>query len=64
MSLLWHKDFSILFILKISFSVPNRCFLYQVLVNFAKRFHGKKLKCEKLADDGRQVMVKVCMAFG
>ena len=27
---------------------------YQVLVNFAKRFHGKRLKCEKLADDGRR----------
>jgi hypothetical protein len=27
------------------------------------RFHKKRLKCEKLTDDGRQLMAKAHMAF-
>jgi len=29
---------------------------YQVLVHLAKRFQKRILKCEKLTDDGRQLM--------
>jgi hypothetical protein len=31
---------------------------YQVSFHLAKRFHKKRLKCEKLTDDGRQLMAK------
>jgi len=31
---------------------------YQVSVHLAKRFQRRRLKCEKLTDDGRQVMAK------
>jgi hypothetical protein len=31
---------------------------YQVSVHLAERFQRRRLKCEKLTDDGRQVMVK------
>ena len=34
---------------------------YQVSVHLAKR---RRLKCEKLKDDGRQVMAKAHIAFG
>ena len=37
---------------------------YQVSVHFAKGFHSRRLKCEKLTDDGRQVMAKAHFAFG
>jgi hypothetical protein len=37
---------------------------YQVLVHLADRFQRRRLKCEKLTDDGRQVMVKAHIAFG
>ena len=37
---------------------------YQVLVNLAKRFQRRRLKCEKLTDNGRQVMAKAHIAFG
>ena len=37
---------------------------YQVAVYLAKRFQRRRLKCEKLTDDGRQVMAKVHIAFG
>jgi hypothetical protein len=30
----------------------------------AKVFHRRRLKCEKLTDDGRQVMAKAHVAFG
>jgi hypothetical protein len=36
---------------------------YQVSVNLAEGFQ-RRLKCEKLTDDGRQVMTKVHIAFG
>ena len=37
---------------------------YYVSVHLTKRFQRRRLKCEKLADDGRQVMVKAHIAFG
>ena len=36
---------------------------YQVLVHLAKGFQRRRLKCEKLTDNGRQVMAKVHIAF-
>jgi hypothetical protein len=36
---------------------------YKVLVRLAKQFQWRRLKSEKLTDDGRQVMTKVHMAF-
>jgi len=36
---------------------------YQVSVHLAERFQRKRLKCEKLMDDGRQVMAKAHIAF-
>ena len=38
-------------------------FSYQVSVHLAKRFQKSRLKCEKLTDDGCQVMAKSDMAF-
>jgi hypothetical protein len=37
---------------------------YQVSVHLAKEFQRRRLKCEKLTDDGRQVMAKAHIAFG
>ena len=37
---------------------------YQVSVHLAKGFLRKRLKCEKLTDDGCQVMAKAHIAFG
>jgi hypothetical protein len=37
---------------------------YQVSVHLAKGFQRRRLKCEKLMDDGRQVMAKAHIAFG
>jgi hypothetical protein len=37
---------------------------YQVSDQLALRFQRKRLKCEKLTDDGRQVMAKAHIAFG
>ena len=37
---------------------------YQVSVHLAERFQRRRLKCEKLTDDGRQVMAKAHFAFG
>ena len=36
---------------------------YQVSVHLAKGFQMRRLKCEKLTDDGRQVMAKAHIAF-
>ena len=36
---------------------------YQVSLHLAERFQ-RRLKCEKLTDDGRQVMAKAHIAFG
>jgi hypothetical protein len=37
---------------------------YQVLVHLAEGFQRRRLKCEKLTDDGLQVMAKAHIAFG
>jgi hypothetical protein len=37
---------------------------YQVSVHLAEGFQRRRLKCEKLTDDGRQVMAKAHNAFG
>jgi hypothetical protein len=36
---------------------------YQVSLHLAERFQRRRLKCEKLTDDGRQVMAKAHVAF-
>ena len=37
---------------------------YQVSVHLAESFQKRWFKCEKLTDDGRQVMAKAHIAFG
>ena len=37
---------------------------YQVSLPLAKGFQRRRLKCEKLTDDGHQVMAKAHIAFG
>ena len=37
---------------------------YQVSIHLAEGFQRRRLKCEKLTDDGRQVMAKAHFAFG
>ena len=37
---------------------------YQISDQLALRFQRGRLKCEKLTDDGRQVMAKAHIAFG
>ena len=37
---------------------------YKVLVHLAKQFQRRRLKCEKLTDEGRQVTKKAHIAFG
>ena len=37
---------------------------YQASVHLAEGFQRRRLKCEKLTDDGRQVMAKAHIAFG
>jgi hypothetical protein len=37
---------------------------YQVSVHLAEGFQRRRLKCEKLTDDGCQVMAKAHFAFG
>jgi hypothetical protein len=37
---------------------------YQVSVHLGKGFQRRRLKCEKLTDDKRQVMAKAHIAFG
>jgi hypothetical protein len=37
---------------------------YQVSVHLAEGFQRRRLKCEKLTNDGRQVMAKAHIAFG
>jgi hypothetical protein len=36
---------------------------YQVSVHLAEGFQRRRLKCEKLTDDGSQVMAKAHIAF-
>ena len=37
---------------------------YQVSVHLAEGFQRRRLKCERLTDDRRQVMAKAHIAFG
>jgi hypothetical protein len=37
---------------------PSKDDSYQVLIHLAEGFQRRRLKCEKLTDDGRQVMAK------
>jgi hypothetical protein len=37
---------------------------YQVSVHLAERFQRRRIKCEKLKDNGCQVMAKAHIAFG
>ena len=37
---------------------------YHVSVHLAEGFQRRRLKCEKLMDDGRKVMAKAHTAFG
>jgi len=37
---------------------------YQISDQLALRFQRRRLKCEKITDDGRQVMTKAHVAFG
>ena len=37
---------------------------YQVSIHLAEGFQRRRLKCEKLTNDGRQVMAKAHIAFG
>ena len=37
---------------------------YQISVHLAEKFQRRRLKCEKLTDDGRQVMAKAHITFG
>jgi hypothetical protein len=43
---------------------PSMYASYQVSVHLAEGFQRRRLKCEKLTDDGRQVMAKAHIAFG
>jgi hypothetical protein len=46
------------------YRVPSIDVSYLVSVHLAKRFQRRRLKCEKLTDDRRQVMAKAHIAFG
>ena len=37
---------------------------YQVSVHLDEEFQRRRLKCEKLTDDGREVMAKAHLTFG
>ena len=39
-------------------------YMYQVSVHLAERFQRRRLKCEKVMDDGCQMMAKAHIAFG
>jgi hypothetical protein len=43
---------------------PSTDASYQVSVPLAEAFQRRRLKCEKLTDDGCQVMAKAHIAFG
>jgi hypothetical protein len=50
--------------MSILFKGPSIDASYQVSVHLAEGFQRRRLKCEKLTDDGRQVMAKPHFAFG
>ena len=43
---------------------PSMDASYQVSVHLSEGFQRRRLKCEKLTDDRRQVMAKAHIAFG
>jgi hypothetical protein len=43
---------------------PSIYVSYQVSVHMVEGFQRRRLKCEKLTDDKRQVMAKAHLAFG
>ena len=43
---------------------PSKDATYQVSVHLAEGFQRRRLKCEKLTDDGHQVMAKAHIVFG
>jgi hypothetical protein len=43
---------------------PSIYVSYQVSVHIVEGFQRRRLKCEKLTDDKRQVMAKAHLAFG
>ena len=43
---------------------PSIVTSYQVSVHLAVGFQRRRFKCEKLTDNGRQVMAKAHIAFG
>jgi hypothetical protein len=50
--------------MSIRYKGPSIDASYQVSVYLAEGFQRRRLKCEKLTDDGRQVMAKTHIAFG
>jgi hypothetical protein len=46
------------------FYLPSIDASNQVSLHLAEGFQRRRLKCEKLTDDGRQVMAKAHFAFG
>jgi hypothetical protein len=43
---------------------PSKGASYQISLHLAEGFQRRRLKYEKLTDDGRQVMAKAHIAFG
>jgi len=50
--------------MSILYKGPSIVASYKVSIHFDKRFQRRRLKCEKLTDDGCQVMAKAHIAFG
>ena len=50
--------------MSILYREPSIDAAYQASVHLAKGFQSRRLKCEKLMEDGRQVLVKAHLAFG
>ena len=50
--------------LNILYRGPSIDASYQISVHLVEGFQRRRLKCEKLTDDGRQVIAKAHVAFG
>jgi hypothetical protein len=50
--------------MSITYKGPSIDASYQVSDQLALRFQRRRLKCEKLMDDGQQVMAKAHITFG